>query len=390
MATNDRRDYGTGSISQRKDGTWTARMIIGTNPNGKPKIKALYGKSEKEVKKKLKEFQKEFYKNDMTTVKKNTVESFMRDWLYEIKINSLKPKSFDRLEQTVLLHVIPQIGHLQIAAIQSMDIQKMINTLKNNGLSYSSVKKAYDAVNECFRTGVIQRTVIFNPALGVEVPSQKSFGKKEIRFYKDDEVEKLIAAATEKYKNGKRKYRLGDVIELDINTGLRYAELLGLRWEDVSIENKTISVKNTIVTVKDRSVKDNSKRTHKELIQEGDAKSESSIRTVPLNDAALHAISSLKEVTGNCEYVLSGEKGGRLTPRYLDRILRKVATSAKFPKDRIFGMHSLRHTFATKLFAKGIEVKTVSELLGHSDVMLTYNTYIHVIESQKEDAVKKI
>ena len=99
MGDKQRRDYGSGSISQRKDGPWTARMIIGTNEAGKPRIKAFYGKSEREVKKKMKEFEKELHKNDGTVVQKNTVEAYMRNWLYSVKSNELKPKSFDRLER---------------------------------------------------------------------------------------------------------------------------------------------------------------------------------------------------------------------------------------------------------------------------------------------------
>lgn len=79
----------------------------------------------------------------------------MRTWLYENKQNELKPKSFDRLEQTILYQVIPKIGHIQLAAFQSTDVQTMLNALKKEGYSYSSVKKAYDAVNECFRSGVL-------------------------------------------------------------------------------------------------------------------------------------------------------------------------------------------------------------------------------------------
>lgn len=112
MADKLRRDYGTGSVSQRKDGTWTARIIIGTNEAGKPRVKALYGKTEREVKKKLKDFEKELHKNDGLVVRKNTVESYMLHWLYSVKSNELKPKSFDRLEQTLIYQVVPYIGGL--------------------------------------------------------------------------------------------------------------------------------------------------------------------------------------------------------------------------------------------------------------------------------------
>lgn len=107
-----RREKGNGCVSQRADGTWTARIRIGLTPEGKPKIKAFYGKSEREVKKKIKDFEKEFYKNDGAVAKRSTVEAYMLNWLNSVKSNELKPKSFDRLEQTIIYQVIPYIGHL--------------------------------------------------------------------------------------------------------------------------------------------------------------------------------------------------------------------------------------------------------------------------------------
>ena len=195
MADKQRRDYGSGSISQRKDGTWTARMIIGTNESGKPKVKAFYGKTEREVKKKLKEFEKELHKNDGTVVQKNTVESYMHNWLYSVKANELKPKSFDRLEQTIKYQIIPYIGGLQVAALQADDVQKLVNTLKVEGKSYSTIKKAYDAINECFRTGMIKKTVVGNPALGVAVPAKKTFAKSKIKCYTKEEATCLSFSA---------------------------------------------------------------------------------------------------------------------------------------------------------------------------------------------------
>lgn len=385
--SKQRREYGSGSVSQRADGTWTARMVIGINEKGRPRIKALYGKTEREVKKKLKDFQKEFYKNDQSVVQRGTVESYMRTWLYENKQNLLKPKSFDRLEQTVLYQVIPQVGHIQLAAFQSSDVQTMLNTLKRNGLSYSTVKKAYDAVNECFRTGIIQKTVLFNPALGVAVPAKKTFGKTEIRYYNDEEVDKLCENATATYSNGKRIYRLGDGIIVDLNTGLRMAELLALKWTEVDFERRRVVVNSTRVIVKDRD--DNAEHKYT-VIEQDSAKSATSIREVDMNDACYDALIRLKEITGKYDYVLSTKDGKPLSPRYLDRMLRKIAVASEFPEDKIYGLHALRHTFASRLFAAGEDVKTVSELLGHSDITITYNTYIHLINEQKRKAVQGV
>lgn len=383
---NNKREYGTGSISQRKDGTWTARIRIGTTPDGNPKIKAFYGKTEREVKKKLKDFQTDLQKNDFVVVQKSTVESYMRNWLYGSKALTLKPKSFDRLEQTVIYQVLPYIGSLQLASVQSSDIQKMIAALKENGLSHSTIKKAYDAVNECFRTGVIQHSVQFNPALGVAVPPKKAFKKSDLKYYNDEESAKLCEAALFKYGNGQRKYRLGDIIIVGLNTGMRMAEMLSLKWNDVSFEDCTISINSTRVIVKSRNGED----TKYTVVEQDSAKTDSGIRDIYLNDQALEAMKRLYDVTGQFEYVLSTKDGHPLNPRYLDRLLRKIATHAGLPEEKIYGLHSLRHTFASKLFANGEDVKTVSELLGHSDVTITYNTYIHLIDDAKKKAVKKI
>jgi len=382
-----RREYGTGSISQRKDGSWTARLVIGVTDQGKPKVKAFYGKTEREVKKKLKDFQKEFVKNDSVVVQRNTVANYMTDWLENNKKNELKPKSYDRLEQTLKYQVLPRIGHLQIASIKSGDIQKMVNDLKNDGYSYSSIKKAYDAVNDCFRTGVIQRTVTFNPALGVKIPAKKSFGKSEIRFYEEHEVKAIQSAALEQFGNGKKIYRLGAAIPLALNTGLRMAELLGLKWSDVSLDKRLLSVNTTRVIVKNR---EEDADTNFIVIEQDSTKTESGQRTIPLNNTAYESLLNLKEVTGEFEYVLSTESGKPILPRNLDRLCRNILVRAGLPEEKIYGLHALRHTFASMLFKNGVDVKTVSELLGHSDVTITYNTYIHLIEDQKRDAVEML
>lgn len=375
------------AFRKEKDGTWTARLNLGFTPEGKTKIKAFYGKTESEVKRKLKEYQKELIKNDYQTVQRNTVENYMLDWLHNVKANELKPKSYDRLEQTVLNQVIPAIGHLQVAAVQPDDVQKMVNDLKSTGKSYSTIKKAYDAVNECFRTGQIKRTVIYNPALGVTIPAQKTFGKTKVKCYTKEEADKLCEAATACYSNGKRIYRLGNAVVLALNTGLRYGELLGLKWSDIDFEKRLLTVSATRVIVKDRT---STTENNYIVLEQDSAKTDSSERTIYLNDKSLEALTQLHEVTGQFTFVLSSANGSPTPHRYPDRMLRKIAVSAGFSEDKIYGFHALRHTFASRLFENGVDVKTVSTVLGHSDITVTYNTYIHLIKDQAKNAVAKL
>lgn len=385
---NQRREHGTGSISQRKDGYWQGRFDAGVKADGKRDVRYVYAKTEAECKRKLKDLIKDIHSSDYVNVQKKSVKDYMETWLTTVKKNELKPKSYDRLEQTLTLDVYPNIGQLQLQAIESKDVQAMVNKLKDAGRAHSSIKKAYEAVNACFKLGVIQKTVKSNPALGVTIPSKKLFPAKKIHFYTKEEVQQLIEQAMICWPNGTRRYPLGAFVPLLINTGLRMGELLALRWEeDVDLENKMITVHNNLTFVRDRS-KDEKKYM---LLEQDSVKTDAwQDRSIPINDQALAALLDLQKVTGSQTYVMTTKNGTHVSPRNIDRIFRRIAVAAGFPEEKIYGIHALRHAFATLLLTNDVDIKTVSELLGHSDVTITYNTYIHVIKEQKRKALASI
>lgn len=382
------RGYGNGSVYFRaSDQRWVGKYKIGTKSNGKPAMKVVYGKTEAECHRKLKDVIDEAAKTEYIEVQNATVKDYMDEWLTSVKKNELKPKSFDRLEQTVNLYVNPAIGHIQLQAIKSKDVQTMINNLRDSGKSHSTIKKAYDAVNACFKLGVIQKTVASNPAIGVTIPSKKVLPPKKIQFYTKDEATLLTKQAMSCWGNGKRRYPLGAFVPLLINTGLRAGELLALKWDqDVDIENKTLMIHNNIVFVKDRE-KD---KGYKLLEQDSVKTDAGQDRTIPLNDDALAALLDIRQVTGGYPYVMTTSEKNIVKPRQLDQMFRRIATASGLPEEKIYGVHSLRHTFATLLLSNDVDIKTVSKLLGHSDVTITYNTYIHVIKEQEAKALDAI
>ena len=135
--------------------------------------------------------------------------------------------------------------------------------------------------------------------------------------------------------------------------------------------------------VKDRSESDRSYC----CVKQPSTKTKNGSRIIPLNTEAMRSLISLRGLNGNTPYVFATKKGERITPRNIDRTFRSILKRCGIA---CTGVHSLRHTFASRLFAKGIDVKTVSELLGHSDVGITYDTYIHLIQEQRMTAVKAI
>lgn len=384
------RGYGNGTVYYRaSDKRWVGKLKVGMKQNGDPDIRVVYGKSEVECHKKLKDIKDELDKTPHVETNRGLVKDYMQNWLVNVKKNELKPKSYDRLEQTLTLYVYPRIGHIQYQAIKPEDIQNMINDLRDKNYSYSTIKKSYEAVNACFKHGVIQRTVAMNPAAGVSAPAKKLFQKKKIHFYTKEEAKLLIEQSQKRYKNGKRIYPLGSFVPLLINTGLRAGELLALRWKtDIDFENKILTVHNNIAYVKDRSP--DAKSKHKILEQDSVKSEAGQDRSIPLNQDALNALLDIHQVTGSNEYVMSTKNGTIVTPRNADRIFRRICIAAGFPDDKVYGLHALRHTFATLLLSNDVDIKTVSELLGHSDVSITYNTYIHVLKEQKAKALQAI
>lgn len=384
MAKN-KREHGQGTIYLRKDGRWYGAVQNGYNENGKPKMITVYGKTEAEAKRKLKEKIKLINSDGLilqnNTIKNITVEEYCTNWLKNVKVNELKPSSYDRKEITLSNQVYPSIGMLQLSQLSIDDVQQMVNQLKQKELSYSSIKKAYEAINECCKYAIIRGDLQKNPCTGVTLPKNLKHQDGDIKFYTEKQVESLLQQATIKYNNGKNKYRLGYGIQLLLYTGLRIGEALALTWEDVDIQNKTIKVNKNLKQVKNR---DDDQSVYKIIIQNS-TKTNSGTRIIPLNNKSIEALKQIKKITGQYKYVFSTETGNNVSARTCDRMFRKIQENCGFKE--IYGVHALRHTFASLLFKKGVDVKTVSEILGHKDVSVTYNTYIHLIQEQKVSAM---
>lgn len=378
-----KRENGQGSIYLRKDGRWVASIQNGFKENGKPNIKTKYAKTQAEAKRKLKELIKEIYTPTEETVTNDSlVREYCSNWLQNIQSNILKPSSYDRKEMTLENQVYPEIGDINMSQITFDDIQSMVNELKKQNLSYSTIKKAYEAINGCFKHALIKGDVDKNPCIGVTLPKNLKHQDGDIKFYTEEQIKLLLEQSTIKYSNGRSKYRLGYGIQFLLYTGLRIGEALALTWEDVDFENRTIKINKSLKQIKNR---DKNKQSNYKIIVQDSTKTKSGSRIVPLNNKSIEALNHIKEITGQYKYVLSTETGNNVSGRTYDTMFRKIQENCGFTE--IYGVHALRHTFASLLFKKGVDVKTVSEILGHKDVSVTYNTYIHLIQEQKMNAI---
>ena len=204
-----------------------------------------------------------------------------------------------------------------------------------------------------------------------------------------EEMDKLRGVLYQKWKTNNRRFVNGGAVDFILNTGLRMGERMGealaLKWSDINFEKKTVSVTKNLILVKDRS----GKGLKYKLILQDRPKSDKSKRMLPLNKAALQALEDLKTAPGYSPngFIIHTKDGKPVLPRTFEQMLGLMCKAAGI---REIGAHSLRHTYATRLFEKRVDIKIISELLGHSSTEITYRVYLHVIDALKENAVQAL
>lgn len=386
----NKRDNGTGSIVKRSDGRWMGSLQVGFNEDGKPKRICVYGKTEAEAKRKLKEKRNEYIKNNGVVQKNISVKKWFNDWLEDTMKLTLKPRSYDAKERCIDKFIVPALGNMKITEVTQKDIQKLISQMSADGYSYSQIHKVYNTINQRYKQGILSREVFYNPALGVILPKETKSASSQSGFaLSRDEVDLLVKKAKETYPNGTPIYPRGDFIILLLYTGLRIGEALALTWDDINFEQKTINVNKNVTTAINRDkdlINPKTKKPYKTItVLQNSTKTNSSTRVIPMSKMAEKALKNIQKYNGNKPYVLANSRGNYCNYSNMNRMLKGMLKSAGITIN--YSIHSLRHTFASMLFSKDVDVKIVSEILGHSSVSITYNTYVHLIKEQKAKAV---
>lgn len=382
-----RRSNGDGSIYRDNEGNWIAQIAIGKNEKGATKYKHWKNKKQKVVKDKLNEY-KSLMSQGVQCLDNICLDLYILAWLNNVKKNTLKPTSFDRAKCTIECQIIKRLGFYKISELSSELIQiELINKMKDEGLSFSSINKAYVYLNSCLEYALGNRKLLFNPCKTVVLPSKDKFEIKEIRFFNDIEIAKFKDSALLVYPKKKETmiYDYGYAFVLDIYLGLRIGELIALKWGAVDFVKKSININKSIVSVNDyKNLNENGKPKMKALYQDSTKSQNRNIQLCKTAISILHILKGKDIEATNDDYIFS-KNGKPPTGVNMDKTYANICKRAGL--DSPCGVHTLRHTFASLLFRKGVDVKTVSILLGHKDVSFTYNTYIHIIDEQKQTAI---
>ena len=378
-----KRKYGEGSIYQRKDGRWVAKF----KGEGMTKPRVVYAKSESEAKRKLRELKKDAAKGLVKSTSRRFGD-YADQWLYTFKLHSVEDSSFDKYESAYLTHIKPAFGKMQLASIHSEQLQKLL-VEKSQTLSLTVVKIIYIILSEIFSYAHSEGDLSRNPMHNVKMPKKATFKpEREIVALESDEVRAVERIAEMKNKNGRPCIMQAHALVFLVHTGLRCGEFLALKWSDIDFESRIVTVNKNLSMVYDRD-KDGVRIKHKKARIKC-TKTASGNRIVPLNTKAIAALNSLKAVYREMDIVSDSvavtRKGTTLSSDQLRRVLRRVLAYAGI--DKPFTLHQLRHTFATQALNAGIPITVVSKWLGHANISVTYNTYIHVLESAEAAAVE--
>ena len=289
-----------------------------------------------------------------------TLSCYITEWMRTFKAYSVKQSTYDRLLTSAKALEGFQIASMPIGEITSVHIQKYVNELAEYGYGLSTIKKQMRIVTAPLKQAAALHQIPADPAVGIRLPTRENVKKDEraVEAYSPEEQEALFRVLD---TNSRPGYA---AIALMIETGLRVGEVLALRWKDVQIPRKRLAVRATVVRLANKKLS---------YVQES-AKSASSNRTIPLTPRAIALLEHQQQEKIN-EWVFNNVDNERLSYEALRHQTRRLCEAAEV---EYRGEHVFRHTFATNCYYKGVNVKVLSKLLGHADVNVTYNIYVHL------------
>ncbi|BAR82929.1 DNA integration/recombination/invertion protein [Bacillus thuringiensis serovar tolworthi] len=355
----------------RKRGTkWCIVVDIGTDPEtGKRRQKWFSGyKTKKEAEKDVAKKITELHEGTFIQPSKVTVNTFLAEWIEAKKIN-VKKSTYDEYRGIIKNHLIPHLGEIKLEKLNGMHIQKFYNKL-NETLSANTINLVHTILSTSLNQAVKFKLIPFNPAKMVESPRKE---KTSFHVWDEDEVKHFIKASQ------KSRYHIAYL--LAITTGMRMGEILGLRWQDVDLKNKTISINQTL--------------SHDcKLIL--DTKTKQSKRLLPIDDGTTAALQKHKlrvkqeklkagQAYYNLDLVVCSQLGNLVFRSQFHVNFKTYIAKADL---KVIRFHDLRHTHATLLLKQGVHPKVVSERLGHKDVLITLNKYSHILPGVQEQAVE--
>jgi integrase len=373
MAKKRERGNGDGDVWPRKnkEGKITSYRGAYFGPDGKRRY--VSGKNKEETRRKLREARAGVDRGLVFDAENLALGEYLDRWLSGSVRGSVKQSTFDRNEIAVRVHIKPALGKIKLKKLAPAHVQGFYQDRLDAGLAPASVNKLHVVLHKALDQAVKWNMIPRNPTEVVRAPRPAP-----------EEMHPLSADETRKLREAARGDKLEALYVLAIHTGMRQGELLALRWQDVDLENATVSVRRTLT-----------KNGGRLLL--GEPKTKKSRRTIQLTEEAVRALREhldrqmahmqrLGDLYRDEGLIFASEVGTLINPTNLrQRSFASLLKRAGLPKIRF---HDLRHTCATLLLSRNVHPKFVQELLGHANIAITLDTYSHVIPGMGDHAVR--
>jgi integrase len=381
-----------GSIEKRGENTYRLVVSVGKNLDGSRlrKYKTIHG-SRKDAEVALAEFVTEVNHGLVPEGKSITFEEFFYIWKEKYAEKELAPKTCSRYIGMLKSRILPYLGKFALDKIKPTDLMHLYDMLENDTqiqrlannqgkrtskpLASKTIVEHHVLISSMLQKAVYWQLIVSNPAKRVKPPKRR---KPKMKCYDDDQCRILIQALS-KLTDNEIKYKTA--ILLDIFSGMRRGELIGLEWSDIDFENQTIDINKSVQYLPEKG------------IFTKDPKTESSNRIVPIPDYMIQVLQeykiwydSQKELYGDkwidSNKLFIQDNGKPMHPDTIGKWFQNFVEKIGLP---VINFHSLRHTNATLLISENVDVATVSARLGHASITTTIKFYVHPLQKNMKE-----
>lgn len=364
------------NIYKRKDGRWEGRYICRRTTDGKAVYKSLYAKSYRDLKEKM-IIAKQSQQESMIDSGSSTIVNYadLADKWFKSKEYQIKESSRIKYKNMLQNYILPTFSKLDINSITHETIETFVNEMltvggsKKTGLSEKTVADIISIMRSIEKYAVLHGIMTTPFCIDISIRQKAS----TLCVLSIDEEEMLI-----KYLKENMNYR-NYGIYLCLFTGIRIGELCALTWQDISVQDRILYIHSTMQRIQ----VDDPSSVRKTRIMISSPKSSCSIRMIPLAENILEIISNMFNQEEG--YILTGDYEKYIEPRAMEYYFQRVCEACNLRK---VNFHTLRHTFATRCIEAGCDIKSLSEILGHSCVNMTMNRYVHPSMNQKRKSIE--
>jgi len=361
------------NIYKRKDGRYEGRYVIGKTLTGKTRFGYVYAHQYSEVRRLLVQRKAELLgctEPERVLHREGTLEEWMTYWMENELLGSVKASSYQTYLHQMNRHLLPALGHYTLSQLTPGTIHDFVEGLRAGGLAGNTVRGVFRLLSAAMRFAFEEGIIPKNPCRKIRVRCEES---AEQRVLDRGEQEKIRIAASSR----------NDLPALlSLYTGMRLGEVCALKWSDIDWDRRTITVRRTVQRVTQMKKAE----CGKTLLMVGAPKSAHSHRVLPVPAFLLEDLGALFKRESISEYIF-GSASHAAEPRTVQRRFQRLTKQAGLADVHF---HTLRHSFATRLLELGVDIKTVSTLLGHGSARTTLDFYAHSLIEHQRTAVERL